>query len=199
MEKRRIKLNINGVVCGLITAESDEYMQSLADEVGELVKAVTASSPLITKEAAALMAALKYCDEAKHSDLKVEQIKEKMTELERKALEIERRSVELKKENKQLWEETEALLAQPQHGIDPAEREKLEDRISHLERENERLRTSGAETKSETEEKPVQPRPQGSALPLKNPLRNNVGDSDKFLSFFEKEEMENNREKDDEF
>ena len=33
MEKRRVRLEINGVVCGLITEESDAYMQALAGEV----------------------------------------------------------------------------------------------------------------------------------------------------------------------
>ena len=40
MERRRVRLNINGVVCGLITGESEEYMQLLADEVGEDRKSV---------------------------------------------------------------------------------------------------------------------------------------------------------------
>ena len=42
VEKRRIRLEINGVVCWLITQESDEYMQSLAKEVGELLAATGA-------------------------------------------------------------------------------------------------------------------------------------------------------------
>lgn len=46
MDKRRVRLNINGVVCGLITGESEEYMQTLADEVGDLMKQVMDASPL---------------------------------------------------------------------------------------------------------------------------------------------------------
>ena len=57
MDKRRVRLNINGVVCGLITGESEEYMQTLADEVGDLMKQVMDASPFITREAAALTAA----------------------------------------------------------------------------------------------------------------------------------------------
>ena len=61
MNKRRVRLTINGVVCGLITGESEEYMQSLADEVGGMMKQIMGASPLITREAAALTTALSIC------------------------------------------------------------------------------------------------------------------------------------------
>ena len=41
----------------LITQESDEYMQALAGEVGELMTEIQIASPYITREAAALTAA----------------------------------------------------------------------------------------------------------------------------------------------
>ena len=41
------------MVCWLITQESDEYMQSLAKEVGELLEEMQITSPYITREAAA--------------------------------------------------------------------------------------------------------------------------------------------------
>ena len=40
MEKRRVRLEINGVVCGLITQESDAYMRSLAEEVGDVMQEI---------------------------------------------------------------------------------------------------------------------------------------------------------------
>ena len=68
--KRRVRLNINGVVCGLITGESEEYMQVLADEVGDMMKQIMDASPFITREAAALTAALSICDDChKNADL----------------------------------------------------------------------------------------------------------------------------------
>ena len=50
MEKRRVRLEINGVVCGLITQESDEYMRSLANELEEKLMEVQLASPYITRE-----------------------------------------------------------------------------------------------------------------------------------------------------
>lgn len=68
MEKRRVRLEINGVVIGLITEESDEYVQQLARQVGEQMRAIQAASPYITREAAALTAALGYLDDAKKAE-----------------------------------------------------------------------------------------------------------------------------------
>ena len=45
-KKRRVRLEINGVVCGLITQESDEYMRSLANELEEMLMEVQLASPL---------------------------------------------------------------------------------------------------------------------------------------------------------
>lgn len=82
VEKRRVRLEINGVVCGLITQESDEYMGSLAEEVGELMQAIQASSPYITREAAALTVALSFCDDARKNGVKAAQLQERVDELE---------------------------------------------------------------------------------------------------------------------
>lgn len=68
MEKRRVRLEINGVVLGVITEESDEYMEALAEEVGDQMQAILDASPFITREAAALTAALGYLDDAKKAE-----------------------------------------------------------------------------------------------------------------------------------
>ena len=82
MEKRRVRLEINGVICGLITQESDEYMKSLADEVSEMLEEIQIASPYITREAAALTVALNYCDDARKNGQKRKQLQERVDELE---------------------------------------------------------------------------------------------------------------------
>lgn len=82
MEKRRVRLEINGVVCGLITQESDEYMKSLAEEVGEMVTEIQIMSPYITLEAAAMTAALSYCDDARKNGQKSQRLQDRVDELE---------------------------------------------------------------------------------------------------------------------
>lgn len=115
MEKRRVRLEINGVVCGLITQESDEYMRSLAEEVGDLITEIQIASPYITLEAAAITAALSYCDDAKKNGQMRQQLQERVDELEVEA---------------EVWqEERDDML---QNGPNPQTRE----RIEALEREN---------------------------------------------------------------
>ena len=77
-----MRLDINGVVCGLITQESEEYMRGLADEVGSLMRGVLEASPYITREAAALTAALSCCDDARKNGRKAAALQERVDELE---------------------------------------------------------------------------------------------------------------------
>ncbi len=186
MEKKRIKLDINGVVCGIITEEPEEYIEELAAEVRKTMTGITSSSPMITRESAAVMTALSFIDESRKSEEKVARMKDRLTETERKALELERRTVELQKQNKQLWEETEALLKEPASGALSEEKQKLESRVFELEKENDRLRKSieqsGAAAPAPQEEK------RDKSVPLKNPLRSDDLSGENFISFFEKNE-----------
>ncbi len=115
MEKRRVRLEINGVVCGLITQESDEYMRSLAEEVGDLITEIQIASPYITLEAAAITAALSYCDDAKKNGQKRHELQERVDELEVEA---------------EVWQEERDDMVK--NGPNPQTRE----RIETLEREN---------------------------------------------------------------
>jgi len=180
LEKRRIRLNINGVVCGIITEESDEYMQMISDEVGSMMAKIMASSPVITRESAALTVALSFCDEARQTEERLQNMKRKAVELEKRALETERQSTMLKKENSQLWEETEALLNQPAGDFSAKERERMTDRISALEAELLLLRgkiPNSEETQGEL-----------AAPLLRNPLKPDGQDLQGFVSFFQKDD-----------
>lgn len=132
MDKRRVRLNINGVVCGLITGESEEYMQTLADEVGDLMKQIMAASPFITREAAALTTALSICDDC-----------HKNTDLARR---LAKHAEKLEAETKLWQEEKEKLLksaADTQKDAQLAEKAaQLAETASRLESENTRLEES---------------------------------------------------------
>gem|GEM_PF-5793528 len=125
--KRRIRLDVNGVVCALITHESDEYMYSLSEEVSTIMSEMLTSSPFITREMAALTLALGYCDDIKKQADKISQLEEQMNELEK-------RSEELERENGQLWEETDELIAKQAAGgevIDAsAQKQRIQKRVA---------------------------------------------------------------------
>lgn len=129
MDKRRVRLNINGVVCGLITGESEEYMQTLADEVGDLMKQVMDASPFITREAAALTAALSICDDCHKNAELAAKLRERCEELEVEA---------------ELWQEEKVELLKSavdtQKDAQLAEKAaRLSEKASRLETENTRL------------------------------------------------------------
>ena len=112
MEKRRVRLEINGVVCGLITQESDEYMRSLANELEEMLMEVQLASPYITREAAALTVALNYCDDARKNGQKRKQLQDRVDELEVEA---------------EVWHEERADMVQ--NGPNPETRARIENLI----------------------------------------------------------------------
>ena len=119
MEKRRVRLSINGVVCGVITGESEKYMQSLALEVGDMMKQIMAASPLITREAAALTVALSCCDDAHKFSERAATLKERMEELEVEA---------------ELWQEEKVELLKS--AVDTQKDAQMAEKLARLESEN---------------------------------------------------------------
>ena len=119
MEKRRVRLNINGVVCGVITNESGEYMQTLADEVGGLMGHAMSASPLITREAAALTAALSLCDDYHKTTDRAQALAERVEELEVEA---------------ELWQEEKVELLKS--AVDTQKDAQLAEKAARLESEN---------------------------------------------------------------
>ena len=130
MEKKRIRLEINGVVCGLITQETEEYMQALAAEVGEMMKEIQSASPFITREAAALTAALSYCDDAKKNGKRAAELSDRVEELEVEA---------------EIWQEDQEKLLQ-EAKASPQDPE-TQRRLSLLEEENAGLKAAAQDAR----------------------------------------------------
>lgn len=130
MEKRRVRLTINGVVCGLITGESEAYMQSLADEVGNLMRQIMTASPFITREAAALTAALSLCDDCHKNGERAAALAEKNEELEVEA---------------ELWQEEKVELLKS--AVDTQKDAQLAEKAARLESENALLEETVARLK----------------------------------------------------
>ena len=155
MEKRRIRLDIHGVVIGLVTQESDEYMETLAREVEQAVEEIHTAAPSLTGEAVALTVALGYCDDLhKRPQLQepeavaglAERVRElgaenaRLAQAAKAGAEQEQRVQELTEQLQKLEAEN-ARLAQA--GKDGTEQEQqvrdLTGQLRHLESENARL------------------------------------------------------------
>lgn len=173
MEKRRIRLEINGVVCGLITQESEEYMQSLAAEVGKLMTEILEASPFITREAAALTAALSYCDDSKKNGKKAFELQERVDELEVEA---------------EIWQEDkDELLKKAADDAGAA----LSERLKALESDNTML-TEKAEHLRDIEEKCMRLTDENNALrATARELSENNVEKDELLQRIDELETEN--------
>lgn len=139
-------MEINGVVCGLITEESEEYMEALAGEVGEMMRNIQEASPYITREAAALTAALGYCDDAKKNGGKAFSLQERIDELEVEA---------------ELWQEEKEEMAKSGAAAQPDQL--LLEKLQKLERENTVL-AEAAEHVKELEEQAARLTDENAAL-----------------------------------
>lgn len=151
MEKRRVRLEINGVVCGLITQESEEYMQSLAKDVREMIGEIQLASPYITREAAALTAALSYCDDAKKNGQKRKELQDRVDELEVEAEIWQEEKADMVKNGPN--QETRARMQELElqnNALQDARQQaqSLRERVAALEKENADLRQ---ETKHATQ------------------------------------------------
>lgn len=217
MEKRRVRLEINGVVCGLITEESDAYMEALAKEVGDAMGRILSASPFITREAAAVTAALGYLDDAKKNGRKVLALQERIDELEveaeiwqeeKVALENAAPNPQEKEKTARLEAENTALVAEVQS------LRSLADKVPGLEDENQALREqlenasvkakaapqsqlaffpsspkNDPPPKESPRETPLESKEPSRKKKRKNPLRfEEEFEQEGFVSFFEKDE-----------
>mgnify|MGYP004636763869 FL=1 len=64
-----IRINIGGKSFRIISDEKPEYLSDVAERVDKSVTSLLYSNPTLTYEKAAVIAALKFCDDAKKSEL----------------------------------------------------------------------------------------------------------------------------------
>lgn len=157
MERRRIRLNINGIICALITEESDEYMQGLAEEIGVLMRNIQRASPYITLESAALTVALGYCDDAKKAAAKIKELSDRIEELEVvdevRREEEEQSLAKVSRENEELKERLQELEEKNASNSKAAEENKnLREEVQALRDEGEKLKEESASLSQSLEE-----------------------------------------------
>lgn len=109
-------------------------MQTLADEVGGLMAEIMAASPLITREAAALTAALSICDDCHKNADRAAALAERVEELEVAG---------------EIWQEEKVDLLRS--NLDTQKDVNLSEKAARLESENTRLESDNARMKEALE------------------------------------------------
>lgn len=90
--KNKVKIDVYGVKCTVLTSESKSYMLQLARQVEETVKNMQTSS----KDIAFAVSALSYLHDVKTLEKEIESLKTKISEQEEKIKEFKEKS-EVKK------------------------------------------------------------------------------------------------------
>ena len=106
MSKNKIKLNICGVSCALVSEDSEEYMLSVGQEVESAIEAVTRQNERASLTLAAMIAALNFCDSSHKAlasaDNLRSQIKDYLEDSSRSRLEADEARREIEKMKKEI-------------------------------------------------------------------------------------------------
>lgn len=103
MAKNRVRLNISGVNCTLLTEEDETYLQEMAQEVETLLDSMTKSGSNFS--VAAVITALSFLDESKKNAKRIEELEEKIAEFADSESELRA----ARAENKKLKNEKDTL------------------------------------------------------------------------------------------
>ncbi len=167
MGKNKVKLNICGISCSLISEDTEEYVLSLGQEVEASMESLIRQNPRVSLTLAAMITALNFCDSSHKSTASADnlrsQIKDYLEDSSRARLEADEARREIEKMKKEI-QTLRARLAEKEQG-----------------------ETSSSQSQ---EEAPVQrPAPQSSVQKgtFSNPLKPTVApEQEGFMSFFEK-------------
>ena len=104
-----IRVNIGGKSFRIISDEKPEYLSDVADKADKSISALLLSNPLLTYEKAAVLAALKFCDDATKREMSENNLRkdcsQQITEednLRKQVIEYSNELTRISKENKLL-------------------------------------------------------------------------------------------------
>lgn len=80
MEKRRVKINIDGMDYNLMTTEQDEYVQAVAARVDNKLKKIRNTYPQLTNNMSAVLAAINFADEYMKLEVAVDNLRKEVAE-----------------------------------------------------------------------------------------------------------------------
>ncbi|MDF1494689.1 cell division protein ZapA [Caproiciproducens sp. CPB-2] len=172
MSKNRVKLNICGCECVISSDDSESYVRSIGDEVEKAMDDITGKNERVSITMAAVITALRYCDEAHKSangaDNLRSQIKDYLEDSSHARMEAE----EARREIERLKREIQTLRARLSEGGEPA-----------ADKPAQEVRAQ----KPAVPGSPVQ-RPQAGSYSRVNP--DITAEQEGFMSFFEKKNDE---------
>lgn len=106
MGKNKVKLNICGISCSLISEDTEEYVLSLGQEVEASMESLIRQNPRVSLTLAAMITALNFCDSSHKSTASADnlrsQIKDYLEDSSRARLEADEARREIEKMKKEI-------------------------------------------------------------------------------------------------
>ena len=96
-EKTKHLLEIAGMQITVLSGESPEYMEALADTLDKRIREITTANRRISRTEAALLAALNLMDERLHAELRTSDLNSRFAEYGRVLDDAKRENDELRK------------------------------------------------------------------------------------------------------
>lgn len=102
MEKIRVKINIAGSEFTILSQDDEAYTNAVAADVNKKINEIRKANPQASVTAAAMLAALNFCDGTKKAEQSADNFRIQIKEYLNEISQIKAEADELKKENQRL-------------------------------------------------------------------------------------------------
>ena len=116
----RVRITINGVHYSIATAEPEEYVLSLAQELDEQIKGIIEKNPNISFNDVMVLCAMNYVDAYKRSEENADRMRTQISEYLEDAAKARIELDEVKRENARLRHQLEGSEVKGQTKLDAA-------------------------------------------------------------------------------
>lgn len=105
MTKTKVKVNLNGVDCNIMSDENESYVRSVAAEVEEAIRKTSLENPGLTKSIINALVMMDFCDKARKANDTLQNFDIRMKECLGTAAKSEVMAQKLKEDNDNLNKE----------------------------------------------------------------------------------------------
>ncbi len=117
-KKNRVRLNIRGSEYIVVSEENESYIREMGDTVDRRIEEILKSNPSMSVTAAAVLAALDFCDEGRKASDSADNLRLQIKDYLEDAAKARLQADEMVRENERLQREIQMLRARYQPGRD---------------------------------------------------------------------------------
>jgi cell division protein ZapA (FtsZ GTPase activity inhibitor) len=99
MVKTKVKVNLNGTECNILSDENESYVRSVATEVDEAIRKTTIGNPGLPKSIINALVMMDFCDKARKANDSLQNLDIRMKECLETAVKNQMMAEKLKEDN----------------------------------------------------------------------------------------------------